>query len=222
LSKRIRLLVVDDHAIFRKGLAKVIQPSGLITVVGEAADGLEGLQKARELAPDLILMDIHMPRCDGLRATRLIAAEMPEIKIIMLTISEAEADLFEAIKSGAQGYLLKNIDPDELIEMLKGISRGEAPISRPIAGKILAEFASLAQRGARGPSERLTPRETEVLQLVGQGASNKQIACQLVISQNTVKNHLRNILAKLHLENRAQVVAYAHREGLIRTLPPSV
>jgi len=213
----IRVLLVDDHVLFRKGLASLIDPLEDMEVVGEAGDGREALERARELMPDLILMDIHMPGWDGLKATQLIKEEMPYVKIVMLTISDDDEDIFEAIKSGAQGYILKNLEPEDLFEMLRGVYRGEASISGLTAARILNEFARLAQRKSSVSSsgESLTPREREVLQLVAQGATNKEIASQLFIAENTVKNHLRNILAKLHVQNRVQAAAYALREGLI-------
>ncbi len=217
----MRVLLVDDHALFRKGLASLIGPLEDMEVVGEAGDGREALERARELMPDLILMDIQMPGWDGLKATQLIKEEMPYVKIVMLTISDEDKDLFEAIKSGAQGYLLKNIEPEELFELLRGVYRGEAPISGLTAARILDEFARLAEKETWVPiaGNNLTPREKEVLQLVAQGATNKEIASQLFIAENTVKNHLRNILAKLHVQNRVQAAAYARREGLIRGSP---
>jgi DNA-binding NarL/FixJ family response regulator len=187
-------------------------------VVGQASNGQEALERARELMPDLILMDIHMPGWDGLKATQLIKEEMPYVKIVMLTVSDDDKNLFEAVKSGAQGYLLKDVEPEELFELLRGVhSRGEAPISRLTAARILDEFTRLAQKESwvSSSGESLTMREREVLQLVARGDTNKEIASQLFISENTVKNHLRNILAKLHLQNRVQAVAYALREGLI-------
>jgi len=218
----IRVLLVDDHVLFRQGLASLIDPLEDMEVAGEAGDGREALERARELMPDLILMDIHMPGWDGLKATRLIKEEMPHVKIIMLTVSDDDKDLFEAIKNGAQGYLLKDIEPEELFEMLRGVYRGEAPISGLTAARILDEFARLSQRKSSVSSsgESLTPREKEVLQLVAQGATNKEIASQLFIAENTAKNHLRNILAKLHLQNRVQAAAYALREGLIGDSSP--
>jgi DNA-binding NarL/FixJ family response regulator len=158
-----------------------------------------------------------MPGWDGLKATRLIKEEMPYVKIVMLTVSDDDQDLFEAIKSGAQGYLLKNLEPEELFELLRGVYRGEAPVSRLTAARILDEFARLAPQESRVPiaGEDLSLREKEVLQLVAQGATNKEIASQLFIAENTVKNHLRNILAKLHLGNRVQAAAYALRQGLM-------
>jgi DNA-binding NarL/FixJ family response regulator len=216
----MRILLVDDHILFRKGIASLLDSQPDFEVVGEADDGCQALEKARELMPDLILMDITMPRCNGREATRLIKQEMPYVKIVMLTVSDEDEDLFDAIRNGAIGYLLKNLKPEELFEMLRGISRGEAPISRLMASKILREFARpstvLTGSSASGTKDGLTAREREVLQLVTVGMTNKEIAANLHIAENTVKNHLRNILEKLHLQNRAQAAAYAIREGLVR------
>jgi DNA-binding NarL/FixJ family response regulator len=185
-------------------------------IVGEAEDGIEALEKARATMPDVILMDIEMPNCDGLEATRLIKQEMPYVKIVMLTVHDADERLFEAIRSGAQGYLLKNIGATELVSMLRGMERGEAPISRTMATRILDEFSQQDDKG----HDLLTPREREVLQWVARGKTNREIADALVISENTVKNHMRNILSKLHLSNRAQAMTYALRKGLVNDLPP--
>jgi len=212
----MRVLLADDHALFRAGIASLLRAWGM-KVVGEASDGLQALELARKLRPDLILMDIQMPRCNGLEATRLVKAEMPEIKIIMVTVSDDEDDLFEAIKSGAQGYLLKNMQEEEFRRVLEGIAGGEAPLSRGLAVKLLEEFARLSHEPAAKPSERekLSEREREVLQLVAGGATNKEIAAQLFISENTVNYHMKNILTRLHLRNRAQAVAYALQSGLV-------
>jgi DNA-binding NarL/FixJ family response regulator len=209
-----RILLADDHILFRKGLAQLLNSQPDFQVIGEAADGLEAREKARELMPDLILMDIDMPRCDGREATRLIKAELPYVVIVILTVSDDERDLFATIKNGAQGYLLKKIDPVDLFEQLRGLSRGEAALSRLMANKILREFAQKEPALARNGDSDLTGREQQVLRLVAQGLTNREIAANLVIAENTVKNHLRNILAKLHLENRVQAAAYAVREGL--------
>jgi DNA-binding NarL/FixJ family response regulator len=213
----IRVLLVDDHALFRRGIASIVAAERGFQVVGEAANGLEALDRARELMPDVILMDIFMPGANGLEATRWIKEALPYVKIVMLTVSEEDQNLFEAIKSGAQGYLLKKIEPQELFAMLKGVIQGDAPISRAMAGKILGEFARQARRAAATPlpGADLSPREKEVLELVTQGKSNKEIAAALAIAENTVKNHLKNILEKLHLENRVQAATFALREGLI-------
>ena len=214
--ERIRVMLVDDHALFRKGVASLLAACPDVEVVGEADDGAQALAKVADLMPDLILMDIQMPGMDGLEATRRITAEHPYVKIVMLTVAEEDRSLFEAIKAGAQGYLLKKIDPQEFLAMVRGVSRGEAPISRAVAAKILGEFGRRVQGPQPvAPAAKLTPREREVLQHLTRGNTNKEIANLLFISENTVKNHLKNILAKLHLENRVQAAAFALREGIV-------
>lgn len=209
----IRVLLADDHVLFRKGLATMLRDQPDFEVVAEAQDGQEALTKAKELMPDVILMDIYMPQCDGLEATRRIKEILPYVKIVILTVSEEDKNLFDAIKSGAQGYLSKKIDPQVLFEMLRGVVKGEAPISRLTAAKILDEFAKQV-RDVREPEEPLSPREQKVLELLTRGSTNKEIAAALNISVNTVRNHLRNILDKLHLQNRVQAAAFALRKGL--------
>lgn len=210
----MRILLVDDHALVRNGIASLLTANN-IEVVGEASDGLEGLEKARELKPDIVLMDITMPLCNGLEATRLIKAEMPQVKIIILTVSDDDEDLFEAIKSGAEGYLLKNIRAEEFLTLLSGVVKGEAAISPLLATRIIEEFSRQMKGTAASASEsEITRRETEVLKLVTNGFSNKEIASDLNITENTVKYHLRNIMEKLHLRNRAQVAAYAVSKGM--------
>lgn len=213
----IRVLLVDDHILFRKGISKLLAAQADIEVVGEAGDGQEALEKARELMPDLVLMDIAMPGMSGRQATRIVKEEMPYVKIVMLTVSERDSDLFEAIRSGADGYLLKDLEPEELYRLCRGVFRGEAPLSPLMAAKILREFSSLAdvREETVGPAGRLTPREIEVLELIVKGRTNREIAHALCVAESTVKNHVRNILAKLHLKNRAQAAAYAVREGLV-------
>ena len=214
----IRVLLADDHILFRKGLASLVAAQADVEVVGEAGDGLEALQKARELKPDIILMDIHMPNCDGIKATRLIKAELPNVRIVMLTVSDEDEDLFEAIKGGAQGYLLKNLRPEALFDMLRGTMQGEAPVSPVMATKILGEFAQRTKKKEGVvPTAALTGREKEILALVVNGISNKEIAGRLFITEGTVKNHLHNILEKLHLENRVQAATYALREGIVES-----
>ncbi|HBY97675.1 MAG: response regulator transcription factor [Ardenticatenaceae bacterium] len=211
----LRVLLVDDHVLFRKGLMALLSSQSDFNVVGEAENGLEALAQARTLMPDLILMDVAMPVCDGLEATRRIVTELPYVKIVVLTVAEDDRSLFEAIKSGAHGYLLKKLEPGQLFEMLRGVSCGEAPISRFMAGKLIREFSRLGENAhAKAGIQRLTDREREVLQFVAHGSTNKEIADKLVIAENTVKNHLKNILAKLHLENRVQAAAYAIQQGL--------
>jgi two-component system, NarL family, nitrate/nitrite response regulator NarL len=213
----MRILLVDDHILFRKGIANLLDSQPEFTIVGEASDGLEGLEKARSLKPDLILMDVTMPRCTGPEATRLITREMPDMQIVMLSVSEDDQDLFAAVRAGAMGYLLKSIKPDELFARLRGIASGEAPISRLMASKILREFAKSPVQPEPRPADwpqEITERERQVLQCVAKGMSNREIGETLKIAENTVKNHVRSILDKLHLANRAQMAAYAVQSGL--------
>ncbi len=213
----MRVLLADDHPLFRDGVRSLLEARG-VEVVGEVNDGQEAVEAALRLQPDVVLMDIMMPRLDGLEATRLIKARLPDVKIVMLTVSDEDRTVFEAIKSGAQGYLLKNLQTNEFFDLLSGIERGEAPISKGLAGRILDEFArDRAERSEQSLQEELTDRELEVLRYVSGGASNREVAAVLRISENTVKFHMRNILEKLHLRSRAEVIAYAARKGW---LPP--
>ena len=220
----MRLLLADDHGLFLEGLGNLLHAGGYM-VVGAARDGLEALQLARALRPDAILMDIRMPRCDGITATRLIHAELPEIKIVMLTTSADDADLFEALKSGASGYLLKNLEPDQLFDCLAGLGRGEAPLSRELSALLLREFArqanALDEKSAAGlpgapPGSELTARQREILVLVADGLSYKEVGATLNLSEHTVKYHMGETLHRLHLKNREEVVAYALRSGLAK------
>lgn len=212
-----RVLLVDDHALFRDGIASLLRAGGL-QVVGQAGDGAEALRLARELRPDLVLMDVQMPEVSGLDATRAIKAEMPQVKVVMLTVSDDEHDLIEAIKSGADGYILKNTPGDDFSEMLSRVFQGEPAISRGLAAKLLRELRGPQQPSPKGPvDEELTERELEVLQLAAGGATNRDIAARLFISESTVNFHMRNILSKLHLKNRTEAAAYAARKGLLRS-----
>ena len=215
--KPLRILLVDDQTLFRKAIASLFSTREDIEVVGEASDGLEAIAAARETLPDIILMDLNMPNCSGLEAVKQIKQELPEIKVIMLTISDDDQDVFTAIKNGAEGYLLKNMEPRELFEMLEKTRNGELAIKGVLARKILQEFRQLEGKTEKPPetSEALTPREIRVLQLIATGASNLEIAQSLYISENTVKLHLRNILAKLQLNNRIQAAVYAVKKGLV-------
>jgi len=216
----IRVLLADDHQLFREGLANILNMQPDFEVVGEAGDGLEVLVKARKLVPDLILMDIGMPGCDGVEATQQVKWELPDVVIVMLTVRDEDEKLFEAIKSGAQGYLLKTIRSRELLSMLRGAVRGEAAITPALGGRMLEEFRRLSHQARTVPADEviaLTRREQEVLGLVAQGASDAEVAEALVLSVHTVKSHMRNILSKLHLGQRHQAALYALREGLIHS-----
>ncbi|HEY5187324.1 MAG TPA: response regulator transcription factor [Actinomycetes bacterium] len=217
-SEPIRVLVVDDHALFRRGLEMVLAQELDIEVVGEAGDGAEAVERAEELLPDVVLMDIRMPRRSGIEACTAIKDVVPSAQIIMLTISDEEADLYEAIKAGATGYLLKEISIDEVATAIRAVAGGQSLISPSMASKLISEFAQLVKRDddrQQVPAPRLTERELEVLRLVARGMNNRDIARQLFISENTVKNHIRNILEKLQLHSRMEAVVYAVREKLL-------
>jgi NarL family two-component system response regulator LiaR len=212
----IKVLVADDHKLFRQGLISLMQThDDLVEVVGEAASGAEAVQMADELQPDVVLMDIYMPGIDGLQATKQIKARFPNIAVVMLTSSENDEHLYEAVHLGASGYLLKSLDAEELFELLNGVTRGEAAMTRVMAARLLKGVANNSVNSKSQVAETLTDREIDVLRLVAQGYSNNQIAAELCITVNTVKSHLKNILAKLQLDNRTQVAAYALQSGLI-------
>jgi DNA-binding NarL/FixJ family response regulator len=214
--KPIRLLLADDHALFRKGLVSLLKRQEEFEVVGEAENGDEAIKKAKQLKPDLVLMDIHMPITNGIEATRRITEMLPSTRVVILTVSEDDKDLFEGIKCGAHGFLLKKLEPEELFAMLRGVFEGEAPISRTTASKILNEFVLQAKKKSTAEGEEeLSAREKEVLQSLASGLTNKEIGNNLGIAENTVKNHLKNILAKLHLENRVQAATYALKKGFV-------
>jgi len=207
----LRLLLVDDHALFREGLISLLSYQDDFTVVGEAEDAGSALVQAKALAPDIVLMDIELPGEDGIFATRRLTMEMPFITVVMLTVRDDSETLFEAIKAGAQGYLVKNARSRELLEQLRGLARGEAAISWRLAARILVEIRGQTERF--GPEEELTARELEVLELVVARLSNAEIAERLVVSEHTLKNHMKNILSKLQLHNRHQAAAYGVARG---------
>ncbi|MGQ0830201.1 MAG: response regulator [Microthrixaceae bacterium] len=214
----IRVMICDDHALFRRGLVMVLESEDGIEVVGEAEDGQEAIATVADLAPDVVLMDVRMPRVSGIEATRTIAELVPSAKILMLTVSDEEEDLYGAIKAGATGYLLKEISIEEVATAIRAVVGGQSLISPSMASKLLSEFTNLSKKADERqsvPSPRLTDRELEVLKLVAEGMSNKEIAGELFISENTVKNHVRNILEKLHLHSRMEAVVYAVREKLL-------
>ncbi len=217
---KIKVLLVDDHNLFRQGLHRLLDDFEQLDIVGEAANGQDALDKVARWQPDLVLMDLNMPVMSGLEATRQIRERFPHIQVVMLTVSDRDEDLFSAIKAGAHGYLLKNVQTSELIRAIKRVRAGEAIVAPAMAVRLLREFRSLAQQAPSAPVaasiRELSQREIDVLRLVAQGFANKEIADQLNLSEHTVKSHLRNILEKLHLRSRAHAAAYAVHAGVVR------
>ena len=213
----IRVVVVDDHQLFRRGVIGILQATADIDVVGEGVDGTEAIELVERLQPDVLIMDLSMPKMTGLEATQRIHAVNPQLKILILTVNEEERSLFDAIKQGAQGYVIKTIDPEELVHAVHRVQLGEAVVPGNLALRILSDMAQPKQVSVgEGCVEPLTTREVEVLRELGTGAANKDIAKRLYISENTVRNHVRNILDKLHMSNRVEAATYAVREGLMR------
>ena len=211
----IKVLIADDHKLFRQGLIGLMRTrEDLVEVIGEAATGIDAIQLADQLHPDVILMDIYMPEMDGLQAAKEIHTRFPKIAIVMLTSSEKDGHLYEAVQIGASGYLLKSLDANELFDVLQGVTKGETAMTRAMAGRLLKVVANRLTDEDKG-EEALTERELFVLRLVASGASNMEIAQKSSISVNTVKSHIKNILEKLQLENRTQAATYALKHGLI-------
>ena len=217
----MKIVIADDHALFRDSLRSLVESRG-IEVVGEASNGNQAIELARRLQPDVVLMDLAMPEMSGLEATRLLAAELPAVKVVVLTASDDDAKLFEAIKAGAQGYLLKNLESDDFFSLLERVEHGEPALTPAIARKLLQEFSRPGRANAAAPDpDELTEREREVLVLLVEGVtSNRKLARQLGVSENTIKFHIRHILDKLHLNSRAQAVGYAVRHGIIEPQRP--
>lgn len=220
-NEHIRVLIVDDHALYRRGLQTVLATEEGIEVVGEAADGVEAVERAEEKLPDVIVMDVSMPKRGGIEACRVIKQRVPSVRILMLTSSEDEAHLFEAIRAGANGYLLKDVPPEEVAAGIRGLHHGQSLVSPMMASKLLIEFAQISSREetpARGSGievPRLTERELDILRRVARGRANREIAAELFISENTVRNHMRNILDKLQMHSRMEAAMFAVRERLI-------
>ena len=215
------MLIVDDHALYRRGLLTVLETEDGIEVVGEAADGVEAVGQAEETLPDVIVMDVSMPKRGGIDACRVIKQRVPSARILMLTSSDDEANLFEAVRAGANGYLLKDVPPEEVAAGIRGVYQGQSLLSPMMASKLLTEFALISQRDtlpAPTPGlelPRLTHRELDILKLVARGRLNREIAAELFISENTVRNHIRNILDKLQMHSRMEAAMYAVRQRLI-------
>ena len=208
------IVIADDHGLFREGLRSIMEKWDDFAVVGEASNGQHALELARALLPDIVLMDIHMPVLNGLEATEKIAREMPAVKVVILTISEEESDLFAAIKAGASGYVLKDMPSRRLHSMLQGVLEGQAPLSGLMAAKMLDEFSRPPQGQASAAVDALTDREQQVLDLVARGLTNQEIGLQLHLSENTIKQYLHNVMEKLHLNNRVEAALYAVKQGI--------
>ena len=213
MGETIRVLIADDHAVVRAGLATILGAESDIAIVGEAKDGLEAIDRAVELKPDVILMDIFMPRCNGLEATVAIKQKLADARLLILTVSEREEDLLQALRFGAQGYLLKSANITEVADAVRMVAAGEAMLSPHIITRLVAEF----REKANGPA--LSDREAEVLQILGEGLTNTEIARRLFISESTVRTYLRRLLDKLQLKNRAEAIAYAARHPMLNSKP---
>jgi two-component system NarL family response regulator len=212
----VRVLVVDDHALFRHGLVSVLRSAADLEVVGEARDGMEAIEQAATLEPDVVLMDVRMPTVNGIEAARRIRVAQPTVRVLMLTESEDEDDLFGALRAGATGYLLKEVAIDEIADAIRSVANGQALVSPSMTTKLLSEFNAMSRRlEEEHDGRRLTDRELEVLRLIARGMSNKDIGTELVISENTVRNHVRNILEKLQVRSRVEAAMYAVREKLV-------
>jgi DNA-binding NarL/FixJ family response regulator len=212
----VRVLVVDDHALFRHGLVSVLHAATDVEVVGEARDGMEAIEQAAALEPDVVLMDVRMPSVNGIEAARRIRVAQPTVRVLMLTESEDDEDLFAAVRAGATGYLLKEVAIDEIADAIRSVASGQALVSPSMTTKLLSEFNAMSRRLVEEhDGRRLTDRELEVLRLIARGMSNKDIGAELVISENTVRNHVRNILEKLQVRSRVEAAMYAVREKLV-------
>jgi two-component system nitrate/nitrite response regulator NarL len=211
----IRVLLVDDHTLFRSGIRSLLVRQQGFEIVGEAGDGLEGLKRAKSLKPDVVLLDLHMRGMSGLEAVRLITEEVPESNVLMLTVSEDSEDLLEALRGGACGYLLKNIDTEALVEAIRRAAEGESVISPQMTGKLVQGVRRPLRDAAPSDKEKLSPREREILALLAKGVSNKEIARGLDLAESTVKIHVQGILRKLGLSSRVQAAVYAVEHGLV-------
>jgi DNA-binding NarL/FixJ family response regulator len=218
MSEPTRILLVDDQPLFRGAIAALLASQPDMEVVGEAENGLVGVERARALRPDLVVLDVDMPVMNGVEAVRLIREQVMDVKVIMLTVSDVEDHVLDALRHGAHGYLLKDLRPEQLYDMIRSVMRNETPISPAVAGRLLREIREGGSQRVTSPTAReqqsVTRRELEILRLVAEGMSNKEIARKLVITEGTVKNHVHNALEKLHMDNRIQAAAYVIRNGL--------
>ncbi|MGD9049839.1 MAG: response regulator transcription factor [Anaerolineae bacterium] len=212
---KVNILIVDDHTLFRTGVRRMLEAEEDMRVVGEAATGVEALEQARALMPDVILMDIKMPDLDGVQAARTLHREMPHVGIIFVTMFEDDEFIFKGLQAGGRGYILKDADPDTMLRAIRAVAHGESLLGSTVAQKVMRQFSALP--GKQAPLvDDLTPRELEVLKLIAEGRSNSEIAKELVISEKTVKNHINNIFSKLHVYDRSQAMLYAIRKGLVK------
>jgi two-component system, NarL family, response regulator LiaR len=212
---KITILIVDDHTLFRRGIRKMIEAEEDMLVLGEAANGREAIQLMRRRMPDVVLMDIQMPELDGIEATRMMHREMPHLGIVFITMYENDEFVFRGLQAGGRGYILKDADPDTMLRAIRGVAKGESLLGPTIALKVMRQF-SVIEKAHPSVTDRLTPREIEVLKMIAEGISNKEIAGRLFISEKTVKNHINNILSKLHLYDRTQATLYAIRTGIVK------
>lgn len=214
--EKISILLVDDHTLFRSGIRFLLQRHADFNIVGEAADGVEGIKRAKQLQPDLILLDLHMPGISGLEALQLILQDRPDAKVIMLTVSEDAEDLSAALQNGARGYLIKNIDADYLVRALRRAAAGEAVVAEAMTAKLVAQLKNGPAQKVEAVSEldKLTPREKDILACLARGESNKVIARSLSVAESTVKIHVQNVLKKLNLSSRVQAAVFAVEHGM--------
>lgn len=216
MTNPVRILIVDDHPMAREGMKVILEEEPTFQIVGEATTGKKAIELTETLMPDLILMDINLPDLNGMEATRMIKSKYPYVKIVMVTVSDDIVDLFESIKNGAQGYLLKHVEHESWIPYLKAIMNDDVQIDKPIAKQILKEFSGYEIEEENKEIDRLSTREKEILTLVANGLTNKEISQRLEISEHTVKNHLKNLFQKLHLNNRVQLAKYAYEHGFLK------
>lgn len=217
MTEKIRVLLVDDHTLFRSGICSLLQRHDDFEVVGEAGDGLEGIKRARSLRPDVVLLDLHMPGVSGLQAVKVMAEEIPDVQVLMLTVSEDAQDLMDALRAGASGYLLKNIETDMLVDAIRRAARGESVVSQQMTAKLIQGVRSPQKPEAAGERDRFSPRERDIMVSLAMGESNKEIARRLDLAESTVKIHVQNIFKKLNMSSRVQVALYAVEHGYGQT-----